>query len=97
MLRSTSVSFRNVRSAAAARNTVHGLVIRSGFSGSVTRLQTSYQVPLQAHVIRDYITSHPRIFLPVLIFLLGTLTYTVGFHLLHSFHNLVTYCRFSIP
>ncbi|KAJ3477560.1 hypothetical protein NLI96_g10383 [Meripilus lineatus] len=77
MLRSTSVSFRNVRSAAAARNTVHGLVIRSGFSGSVTRLQTSYQVPLQAHVIRDYITSHPRIFLPVLIFLLGTLTYTI--------------------
>lgn len=78
MLRSTSVTFRYLRSAATARNTVHGLAVQSPYSGSITHLRTSYQLPIQAHVIRDYIASHPKIFLPVLIFLLGTLTYTVG-------------------
>lgn len=96
MLRSTSVTFRHIRSAAAARNTVHGLVVRSSFSGTVTRLQTSYQLPMQAHLIRDYIANHPRIFLPILIFLLGTLTYTVRYHIRGDVERLIVYSRFSI-
>ena len=75
-LRSALVSFRHIRSAAIARNTIHGLAIPSD-SGGATRLRTSYQVPIQAHVIRDYVASHPRIFLPIFFFILGSLTYTV--------------------
>jgi hypothetical protein len=43
-----------------------------------TRLQILYQQPIQAHAIRNWLTSHPRIVLPILFFLLGTLTYTVS-------------------
>jgi len=41
-------------------------------------LRTIYQPPLEVHVIRDWVSGHPRIVLPVLVFLLGTLTYTVA-------------------
>ncbi|KAI0818814.1 exonuclease [Irpex lacteus] len=76
-LRSAVVGFRSVQYAAIARNTLHGLAIPADSGSGVTRIRTSYQQPIQAHVVRDYIQSHPRIFLPVLIFLLGSLTYTV--------------------
>ena len=76
-LRSSTIAFRNVRGAVRARNALHGLNVSSPNSTAKTRLKTSYQVPVEAHAIRDYITSHPRIFLPVLFFILGTLTYTV--------------------
>ena len=64
--------------AAIAHNSVHGLAVQPPTSSAKTILRTTYQAPVQAHVVRDYITSHPRIFLPVLFFLLGTLTYTVS-------------------
>ncbi|KAH9043412.1 RNA12 protein-domain-containing protein [Lactarius pseudohatsudake] len=32
---------------------------------------------VQAHVIRDWISKHPRIVIPVIVFFLGTLTYTI--------------------
>ena len=40
-------------------------------------MRTSYQRPIQAHAIRDWLNSHPKIVLPVFVFLLGTLTYTI--------------------
>ncbi|KAI0797741.1 exonuclease [Abortiporus biennis] len=76
-LRSTTVHFRNVRAATTARNAIHGLSVQSPSTSTVTVLRTAYQKPIQAHAVRDYITSHPKIFLPVLFFLIGTLTYTV--------------------
>ena len=76
-LRTALVSFHNLRSATSARNTVHGLRVPTSTSGT-TILRTSYASPVAAHVIRDYITSHPRIFLPVLFFLIGTVTYAVS-------------------
>ncbi|CAL1704048.1 unnamed protein product [Somion occarium] len=77
-LRSTIVTYRNLRAAVRARNTIHGLILPSSPSATTkTRLKTSYQQPIQAHAVRDYVTSHPRIFLPILFFLLGTLTYTI--------------------
>ncbi|KAI0670636.1 RNA12 protein-domain-containing protein [Trametes maxima] len=78
VLRSATVTFRNMRSATTTRNTVHAAKIPSSPSSqTVTTLRTSYQQPIAAHAVRDYITSHPKIFLPVLFFLLGTLTYTI--------------------
>ncbi|PIL23760.1 hypothetical protein GSI_13510 [Ganoderma sinense ZZ0214-1] len=74
-LRSAQVSFRDLRSATSARNTIHDLKVP--VSSSTTILRTSYAQPIAAHAVRDYITSHPRIFLPVLFFLLGTVTYAV--------------------
>ncbi|GJE86794.1 exonuclease [Phanerochaete sordida] len=77
-LRSATVTFRHVRSAAIARNTIHGLAVPvDPSSGNMTRLRTKYQQPIQAHVIRDYVSSHPKIFLPIFIFLIGSLTYTI--------------------
>ncbi|OSX64663.1 hypothetical protein POSPLADRAFT_1044153 [Postia placenta MAD-698-R-SB12] len=72
-LRYSIVTFRGVRSAAIARNAVHGA--RVAPSGTI--IHTTYQAPVQAHAVRDYMASHPRIFLPVLVFLLGTITYTI--------------------
>ncbi|KIJ17097.1 hypothetical protein PAXINDRAFT_167891 [Paxillus involutus ATCC 200175] len=74
-LRSADISFVRVRSATIARNTVHGYRFSDG--GSTTRLQTIYQRPIQVHAIRDWLTAHPKIVLPIIFFLLGTLTYTI--------------------
>ncbi|KAH7889953.1 RNA12 protein-domain-containing protein [Phlebopus sp. FC_14] len=74
-LRSTDIAFHRVRAATIVRNVVHGYNISK--NGSTTRLHTTYQRHIQAHVIRDWLTSHPRIVLPIVFFLLGTLTYTI--------------------
>ncbi|KAJ8593905.1 hypothetical protein M405DRAFT_930530 [Rhizopogon salebrosus TDB-379] len=74
-LRSSDVLFHRVRSATIARNTIHGYTFFN--NGAKTRLRTVYQRPIQAHAIRGWLTSHPRIVLPILFFLLGTLTYTI--------------------
>ena len=37
----------------------------------------TFERVIKVHVIRDWLSSHPRIVLPVLAFILGTLTYTV--------------------
>ncbi|KZT03537.1 uncharacterized protein LAESUDRAFT_761884 [Laetiporus sulphureus 93-53] len=77
-LRYSTVTFGRVRSAAIAHNAIHGSQVRpSPSSSSATVLRTTYQPPVQAHAFRDYVTGHPRIFLPVVIFLLGALTYTI--------------------
>lgn len=74
-LRSSDILFHRVRSATVARNTIHGHAFSD--DGGTTRLRTAYQHPIQAHAIRDWLTSHPRIVLPIIFFLLGTLTYTI--------------------
>ncbi|KAF8303080.1 hypothetical protein DL93DRAFT_2102538 [Clavulina sp. PMI_390] len=76
-LRSSKIIFNRVRYAVRAHNCLHGLVLPSANNAAKTRLAILYEQPLQGHAIRDWMTSHPRIVLPVLAFLLGTLTYTV--------------------
>lgn len=78
ILRAATVSFRNLRAATTARNTIHSAKVPSSTSGqSITTLRTSYHQPIAAHAVRDYIAGHPKLFLPVLFFLIGTVTYTV--------------------
>ncbi|GJJ12482.1 hypothetical protein Clacol_006724 [Clathrus columnatus] len=78
MLRSSHVTFQRISSATVAHNCIHGISIPSPSNPQVsTRLNTSYERPIKAHVIRDWLTSHPRIVFPVLVFLIGSLTYTV--------------------
>ncbi|EPQ58246.1 hypothetical protein GLOTRDRAFT_57027 [Gloeophyllum trabeum ATCC 11539] len=76
-LRFSTIFYNQVRSATIAKNVIHGLAIPSTPSGGRTILRLGYREPLQAHVIRDWIFSHPRIVLPIVVFFLGTLTYTV--------------------
>lgn len=69
--RSATLTFVRPRSAAIARNVLHGLNVGE------TVIRLNYQKPIQAHAIRDWMGSHPKITLPLIVFLLGSLTYTV--------------------
>jgi hypothetical protein len=73
-LRSSNITFRHLRSATIARNAGYGLQ-----ASASTRLKAAYEQPLRANVIRNWLSGHPKIVLPVIVFLLGTLTYTVRF------------------
>ncbi|KAF9475682.1 hypothetical protein BDN70DRAFT_883451 [Pholiota conissans] len=78
-LRSSTITFERVHAATIARNVIHGLQFPSSsdLAASKTRLRAKYEEPLQAHVFRDWMSSHPKIMLPIVVFLLGTLTYTI--------------------
>lgn len=84
-LRFTTIDFQRFQSATVARNVIHGYVFSgesssssgTGSGPSSTRFRTAYEQPIQAHVIRNWMKDHPKTVLPVIIFLLGTLTYTV--------------------
>lgn len=69
--------FDSLRGGTVARNVLHGLEVLTPGASSPTRLHITYQPPIDAHKIRDFIGKHPRVFLPIFIFLLGSLTYTV--------------------
>ncbi|KAJ4488366.1 exonuclease [Lentinula aciculospora] len=73
--RFSTIHFNSLKSATVARNVIYGLEVPT--SGGPTRLRISYTSPIEAHIIQDWITNHPKIFLPVLFFLIGTLTYTI--------------------
>ena len=81
-LRSATINFSHVRSAVIARNVLYGASNVSPSSEAdkknFTLLRTNYQKPIQAHAVRDWMSSHPKIMLPILVFLLGSLTYTVS-------------------
>ncbi|RDB21358.1 Mitochondrial escape protein 2 [Hypsizygus marmoreus] len=83
-LRFSTVIYKRIHSATIARNVLHGFNVPSSVGGgphisneTKTRLRTAYQRPVQAHAIRDWMSGHPKIMLPLLVFLLGTLTYTI--------------------
>ncbi|KAI0317299.1 exonuclease [Amylostereum chailletii] len=69
--RASTITFTNFHAATIARHVNHGLDLGS------TRLRTSFQPTVQAHMFRDWFTKHPRISVPVIVFLLGTITYTI--------------------
>ncbi|KAI0306739.1 RNA12 protein-domain-containing protein [Multifurca ochricompacta] len=69
--RASTVTFSDLRSSIVARNVVYGIRVGQ------TRLRTLFVPPVQGHVIRDWITKHPRFVIPVVVFFLGTLTYTI--------------------
>ena len=84
VLRSSTVTFSRIGAATRAHNCIHGFtlvdepaVAGSTTGGKPTRLATLYEKPIRAHAVRDWISGHPRIVIPVLVFLLGALSYTV--------------------
>lgn len=73
------VQYTHMRSATAARNCLHGIKISptGEDTGPMTRLNIFYERPLKAHVIREWITTHPRITIPLVAALLASFTYLV--------------------
>ncbi|KJR85404.1 mitochondrial escape protein [Sporothrix schenckii 1099-18] len=70
--RYATIDFMRLRDAVMARSCLHGFVV----SGT-TRLRTSYEPRARAHHIWDWLTSHPRIVIPILAALLATITVAV--------------------
>lgn len=73
--RFSNVSFRSMRSATIARNVMHNYAFT--MNGTTTKLRTGYAQLIQAHLLRNWISNHPKIVLPIVVFLLGGLTYVV--------------------
>ncbi|EJT98381.1 hypothetical protein DACRYDRAFT_96567, partial [Dacryopinax primogenitus] len=87
-LRSSLIVFTHTHSATLARNCLHGVYVAPHAhdlgaihafppDGKLTRLRMVYERAIKEHLIRDWISNHPRIALPVAAFLLATLTYTI--------------------
>lgn len=66
------VLFSRMRSATSARNCAHGLELTNG-----VRLVINYKGTERAKQAWEWTTSHPRIVLPALAFLLGGFTYAI--------------------
>ncbi|KAG8895760.1 mitochondrial escape protein 2, partial [Tulasnella sp. 417] len=83
-LRFVTVTFSRIKPAILAKNCLYGVGVADTTLSSAgtanaptkTRLVFTYERPLKAHWIRDWISSHPRIVLPIVAFLLGGITYT---------------------
>ncbi|KAM0751298.1 hypothetical protein T439DRAFT_313608 [Meredithblackwellia eburnea MCA 4105] len=79
--RFANVTFISLRSAAAARNCLHNAVIPSTLPipnpPPPTVLRILYADREQAHWFRDWFTSHPRIVIPIVVALLGGLSWAV--------------------
>ncbi|KAK7752365.1 mitochondrial escape protein 2 [Diatrype stigma] len=73
------VDFGFVRDAIMARNCLHGFVVPEELGGGKlgTKLRMSYEQRAKQHRIWEWISSHPRIVIPVLVALLTGLTVIV--------------------
>lgn len=72
--RSATITFSRVRDATVARNVLNGFDFSHRPS---TRFRTTYRRHVQPHIMREWLSSHPKITIPLLVFLLGTFTYSV--------------------
>ncbi|KAK6534322.1 mitochondrial escape protein 2 [Arthrobotrys megalospora] len=86
------LTFWNIRSATAARNCLHDLIIKNP-DGKETQLRILYSRVVKAHTIRKWILDHPKIVLPVLAALIAAIaiavfdpirTFFVRAHITHS-------------
>ncbi|KAJ9133533.1 hypothetical protein NKR23_g10680 [Pleurostoma richardsiae] len=73
------LDFPLVRDAIMARNCLHGLVVDEALGGGKagTKLRISYEQRVKAHRIWDWITSHPRIVIPIIAALIATITVAI--------------------
>jgi len=90
------VDFALVRDAIMARNCLHGFVVDEALGGGKpgTRLSLSYEQRVKPHNIWNWLTSHPRIVIPIVAALLAAITvaifdpireFFVKAHIQHSF------------
>lgn len=90
------ISFSRLSDAIMARNCMHGFIVKESLGGgkSGTILRLSYIRRVKAHNIWDWLTSHPRIVIPILAALLAGVsvivfdpirTFFIKGHVSHSF------------
>ncbi|TDZ37819.1 Mitochondrial escape protein 2 [Colletotrichum spinosum] len=90
------IDFALVRDAIMARNCLHGFVVGEALGGGKigTRLRLSYEQKVKPHNIWNWLSSHPRIVVPVVAALLAAITvaifdpireFFVKAHIQHSF------------
>lgn len=74
-----SIIFTSLRSATSARNCLHSALITptSPNVTSPTVLRILYKPKRHFSYFRDWITSHPKIVLPLFVALLGTISYAI--------------------
>ncbi|KAF8644113.1 hypothetical protein AX16_008642 [Volvariella volvacea WC 439] len=70
-----TITFHRLRSAVIARNVLHGYNYTS--NGHSTHIRASYSPPTKANAVGAWLSGHPKIMFPLLIFVIGTLTYTI--------------------
>ncbi|TIA97672.1 hypothetical protein E3P77_02952 [Wallemia ichthyophaga] len=66
------LTYQSTSASTAARSCVHGFVTDSG-----TKLKLTYQPRVSKHFYKDWIMSHPRIVVPLLVFLIGAVSYVI--------------------
>lgn len=71
------VDFVLVKDAIMARNCLHGFVLQEEGSKAATKLRLSYEQRVKPHNIWKWISSHPRIVIPILAAFLATFTVIV--------------------
>ncbi|KAI0137422.1 RNA12 protein-domain-containing protein [Xylariales sp. AK1849] len=73
------VDFALVRDAIMARNCLHGFVIGQALGGGKTgtKLRMSYEQRVKAHQLWNWMQSHPRIVIPILLALLTGITVVI--------------------
>ena len=92
-----TITFGRTRHAIMAKNCMHGFILPEADGGgkSGTVLRIGYEQILKGHWIRDWLTSHPRIVLPLLIALATAVTvavfdpirsFFIKAHITRSFH-----------
>ncbi|KAK5069690.1 mitochondrial escape protein 2 [Lithohypha guttulata] len=80
-----------------ARNCMHGFVLveEAGGGKSGTLLKISYEPKVRGKWFRDWITSHPRLVIPILAALIAAIsvsifdpirTWSIRVHILHGLH-----------
>ncbi|KAL5594034.1 uncharacterized protein BROUX77_007381 [Berkeleyomyces rouxiae] len=90
------VDFAAMNDAIMARNCLHGVLVPTELGGGKdgTRLQTSYETNVRMRTFWTWITSHPRIVIPIVAAIVATITvsvfdpirkFFVQTHIQHSF------------
>jgi hypothetical protein len=77
-----------------ARNCLHGFVLFEEGSKNATRLRLSYEQRVKPHHIWNWITSHPRIVIPIVAAFLAAFTVVV-FDPIREFFVKVCFSRSS--
>ncbi|KAI9651385.1 mitochondrial escape protein 2 [Ciborinia camelliae] len=73
------LDFANIRHSIMARNCLHGLKVTEELGGGKagTILRLSFEAKMQAHHVREWLTSHPRVVIPAVAAILATVTVAV--------------------
>ncbi|KAI5800243.1 RNA12 protein-domain-containing protein [Peziza echinospora] len=72
------VQYLSVRSATAARNCLHrATFVEPGKEGSTGMLKVGYERVVKAHMLRDWLVNHPKIVIPILAAIIGTMTIAI--------------------